>query len=70
MVRPGGARVQGRLRAAGAAEEASMSAQAEKTRNHWLAVLEKHRHDPDGPARPDMWSPALDGASRDELIAI
>jgi len=47
-----------------------MSAQAEKTRNDWLAVLARHRRDPDGPARPDMWSPALDGASRDELVAI
>jgi phenylacetate-CoA ligase len=43
---------------------------AEKTRNAWLATLDKFRLDSDRAASPDMWSPQLDAASRDELIAI
>jgi len=43
---------------------------ADKTRQAWLATLEKFRRDPDRAARPDMWSPSLDAASRDELAAI
>jgi phenylacetate-CoA ligase len=43
---------------------------AEKTRTDWLAVLEKYRHDADGPASATMWSPRLDAASRDEIAAI
>lgn len=43
---------------------------AETTRDAWLATLEKFRHDPDRPANAAMWSPRLDAASRDELIAI
>ncbi|MDP6344855.1 MAG: AMP-binding protein [Alphaproteobacteria bacterium] len=47
-----------------------MSSRAEKTRANWLSVLAKHKVDPDGPATVEMWSPSLDGASRDELVAI
>ena len=43
---------------------------AARTRAAWLAVLEKHRHDFDAPAGDEYWSPRLDAASRDELIAI
>jgi phenylacetate-CoA ligase len=43
---------------------------AEKIRNAWLATLDKFRLDADRAASPDMWSPRLDAASRDELIAI
>src|SRR5215472_11569603 len=43
---------------------------ADKTRQIWLATLDKFRRDPDRAARPDMWSPSLDAASRDELAAI
>jgi len=46
------------------------SSRAEETRAAWLATLEKFRHDPDRSASPDMWSPRLDAASRDELAAI
>jgi phenylacetate-CoA ligase len=42
----------------------------ETTRQHWLATIERFKFDPDRPARKDMWSPRLDGASRDELTAI
>ena len=45
-------------------------ARAESTRETWLATLDKFRHDRDRPANPDMWSPRLDAASRDELTAI
>jgi phenylacetate-CoA ligase len=47
-----------------------MSDRAATTRNHWLATLEKFKHDPDQPGNDAMWSPHLDGASRDELTAI
>jgi phenylacetate-CoA ligase len=43
---------------------------ADGTREAWLATLAKFRHDADRPANPDMWSPRLDAASRDELAAI
>ena len=43
---------------------------AEQTRAAWLSVLKKHRHDFDGPGSEDYWSPRLDTASRDEIIAI
>ena len=47
-----------------------MTERAEKTRNDWLTTLEKFKIDPDRAANPQMWSPRLDGASRDELVAI
>jgi phenylacetate-CoA ligase len=43
---------------------------AERTRAAWLATLERYKRDPDGPASADYWSPSLDCASRDELVAI
>jgi phenylacetate-CoA ligase len=43
---------------------------AEETRTAWLATLEKFHRDPSRAAKPDMWSPSLDAASRDELAAI
>ena len=43
---------------------------ADSTRATWLATLDKFRYDPDRAASPEMWSPRLDAASRDELIAI
>ena len=43
---------------------------AEQTRAAWLSTLEKHRHDFDGPRSDEYWSPKLDTASRDEIIAI
>ena len=43
---------------------------AEQTRAIWLNVLEKHRHNFDGPENEEYWSPKLDTASRDELTAI
>jgi phenylacetate-CoA ligase len=46
------------------------SSRAEKTRAAWLAVLEKHKLDADRPGAKAMWSPRLDGASRDEITAI
>jgi phenylacetate-CoA ligase len=46
------------------------SSRAEATRTAWLAVLEKHKHDADRAGSAEMWSPRLDGASRDELVAI
>jgi phenylacetate-CoA ligase len=46
------------------------SSRAEATRTAWLAVLEKHQHDADRAGSAEMWSPRLDGASRDELVAI
>jgi phenylacetate-CoA ligase len=47
-----------------------VDSRAESTRETWLATLGKFRHDPDRAADPDMWSPRLDAASRDELAAI
>ena len=46
------------------------SNRASATRRVWLETIERHRHDPDGPASPDYWSPRLDSASRDEIRAI
>ncbi len=43
---------------------------ADTTRTAWLATLEKFRHDWDGPATAAIWSPRLESASRDELVAI
>ena len=43
---------------------------AEPTRVTWLKTLEKFKRDPDGPGSSEYWSPSLDCASRDELIAI
>jgi phenylacetate-CoA ligase len=43
---------------------------ADRTRTTWLATIEKYRRDIDRPASASMWSPSLDAASRDELIAI
>jgi phenylacetate-CoA ligase len=40
------------------------------TRNKWLETLLKFRRDFDAPATAEHWSPSLDCASRDELIAI
>ena len=47
-----------------------MSNRADATRSSWLATLEKFKHDPDRPGDENMWSLRLDGASRDELVAI
>ena len=46
------------------------NARADRTREQWLAMLAKHRYDPHRTATPEMWSPRLDAASRDELAAI
>ncbi len=46
------------------------NARAEKSRQVWLATIEKFRRDPNRAATPDIWSPSLDTASRDELTAI
>jgi phenylacetate-CoA ligase len=43
---------------------------AEKTRETWLGVLRKHQKDANAPSSDDYWSPTLDCASRDQLIAI
>ncbi len=40
------------------------------TRNTWLATLEKFKYDDNVAANQNMWSPKLDGASRDKLTAI
>jgi phenylacetate-CoA ligase len=47
-----------------------MAAHAEETRRAWLAVMERHRHDPDAAGSEPYWSPRLDCASRDELRAV
>ncbi len=41
-----------------------------RTRAVWLETLERHRRDFERPADDGYWSPSLDAASRDELIAI
>jgi len=46
------------------------SSRAEQARAAWLAVLDKYKLDPDRPGATAMWSPRLDGASRDEIAAI
>ena len=43
---------------------------AEATRAKWLETLAAHKRDPDAPGSKDYWSPSLDCASRDELVAI
>jgi phenylacetate-CoA ligase len=43
---------------------------AKRTRELWLATLEKFRYDADRPANADMWSPRLDAVSRDERFGI
>src|SRR5690348_13307381 len=46
------------------------SSRAEQTRAAWLTVLDKYKLDAERPAGKAMWSPRLDGASRDEIAAI
>jgi phenylacetate-CoA ligase len=41
-----------------------------ETRLRWLETLARYKRDPDAAAARDHWSPSLDCASRDELIAI
>jgi phenylacetate-CoA ligase len=43
---------------------------AQETRAAWLSTIRKFRYDPDRPATAEVWSPRLDTASRDELLAI
>src|SRR5580765_8239581 len=43
---------------------------AAATRAKWLETLAAHKRDPDAPGSKEYWSPALDCASRDELVAI
>lgn len=43
---------------------------ADQTRVKWLETLEKFKHDPDAPGSDEIWSPALETLSRDELISI
>ena len=43
---------------------------AERTRVAWLDTLSRYTRDPDRPGSADYWSPSLDCASRDELVAI
>ena len=43
---------------------------ATATRAKWLETLTAHKRDPDAPGSKDYWSPSLDCASRDELVAI
>jgi phenylacetate-CoA ligase len=43
---------------------------AAATRAKWLETLTAHKRDPDAPGSKDYWSPSLDCASRDELVAI
>jgi phenylacetate-CoA ligase len=40
------------------------------TRRRWLETLAHHQRDPDRPGSASYWSPALDCAARDALIAI
>ena len=47
-----------------------MTDRATETRAAWLAVLDRYKRDADAPGSEAYWSPALDCASRDELIAI
>ena len=42
----------------------------EQTRNAWLEVLNKYKLDANTPAAEEIWSPKLECASRDELLAI
>ena len=43
---------------------------AAATRAKWLETLTAHKRDADAPGSKDYWSPSLDCASRDELLAI
>ena len=47
-----------------------MASRQETTRQKWLECIARFKFDPDRPASQAMWSPRLDGASRDELTAI
>lgn len=51
-------------------DNSNANALAQSTRQQWLATLEKFRRDPLRPASPDIWSPSLECASRDEIAAI
>jgi len=42
----------------------------EATRRAWLATLERHRRDWERPGSDGYWSPTLDCASRDEIVAV
>ena len=46
------------------------NSRAEQTRVKWLETLERHKLDVLQPGSHDFWSPSLDCASRDNLIAI
>ena len=46
------------------------SSRAAATRSHWLETLDRYMQDRDVPGSADYWSPRLDTASRDEIIAI
>ncbi len=46
------------------------SSRADATRAAWLAAIERYKLDPDRPRSAAMWSPRLDVASRDGIIAI
>ncbi len=41
-----------------------------ETRTAWLAVLDRYKRDADAPGSERYWSPSLDCASREELVAI
>ena len=43
---------------------------AEETRRVWLETMAKHRPDYVAPGSDQYWSPKVDTASRDELVAI
>ena len=47
-----------------------MTDRPERTRAAWLDVLARYQRDADRAGSADYWSPSLDRASRDELIAI
>ena len=40
------------------------------TRAKWLETMVAQRRDFDGPGSAEYWSPSLDTASRDELVAL
>src|SRR3954447_25488288 len=43
---------------------------ADITRESWLGTLLQFRYNRQSPANSDMWSPRLDAASREKLVAI
>jgi phenylacetate-CoA ligase len=43
---------------------------AAETRRRWLETVARYQRDPARPGSADYWSPTLDCASRDELVAI